>query len=149
MIRYLTAFLIFAVFIFVVSSIAVSDDYLGNLSANPYDPDSSSNPFGYGSPFNPDSVNNPFGTYGSPYSSEGATNPFATNAPKLYDSQGNYRGRLSTNPFDPESVSNPFGRYGSPFSPDSIKNPFGAGSPYRFDSPTNPFGEGLEIHGGD
>lgn len=34
-------------------------------------------------------------------------------------------------------------------APDSINNPFGAGSPYRFDSPTNPFGEGLEIYGGD
>ena len=50
--------------------------------------------------------------------------------PKLYDSQGRYRGKLSSNPFDPDSVSNPFGRYGNPFSPDSINNPFGAGNPF-------------------
>ena len=69
------------------------------------------------------------------------------NAPKLYDSQGNYRGKLSSNPFDPDSISNSFGRYGSKFSPDSIKNEFGAGSPFKHDSPNNPFGKGLTIIG--
>jgi hypothetical protein len=34
----------------------------GNLSANPFDQDSTSNQFGrYGSPFSPDSPNNPYG----------------------------------------------------------------------------------------
>jgi len=74
-------------------------------------------------------------------------NPFATRAAKLYDSEGNYRGRLSSNRFDPDSVSNPFGRYGSRFSVDSINNPFGAGSRYLPDSPNNPFGHGLRIEG--
>lgn len=119
----------------------------GNLSANPYAPDSTSNPFGAGSPYNPDSINNPYGKYGSPYSPDSANNPYATEAPKLYDSQGHYHGRLSTNPYAPDSTSNPFGRYGSPYSSDSIKNPFGAGSPYRSDSPTNPFGQGMRIQG--
>lgn len=33
--------------------------YLGNLSSNPYDPDSSSNPYGrYGSEYSQDSINN-------------------------------------------------------------------------------------------
>ena len=68
--------------------------------------------------------------YGSPYSNSSATNPYTTNAPKIYDKQGNYRGRLSKNPYDPESVSNPYGRYGSPYSSDSINNPYGAGNPY-------------------
>jgi hypothetical protein len=68
-------------------------------------------------------------------------------APRLYDQQGNYRGKLSTNPYDPDSTSNPSGRYGSPFSPDSIKNPFGAGNPYNPSSPTNPYGHGLRIEG--
>ena len=44
-----------------------------------------------------------------------------TDAPRLYDEQGNYRNKLSANPYDPDSTSNPYGRYGSPFSPDSIK----------------------------
>ena len=100
----------------------------------PYDTRCIDNPYGAGSPYNPDSVNNPYGQYGSPYSNESANNPYATDAPKLYDSDGNYRGRLSANPYDPDSTSNPYGRYGSPYSPDSINNPYGAGSPYN----TNP-----------
>ena len=74
-----------------------------------------------------------------------STNPYATNAPKLYDSDGNYRGKLSSNHYDPESVSNPYGRYGNPYSSDSVSNPYGAGNPYRADSPSNPYGEGLSI----
>jgi hypothetical protein len=58
--------------------------YLGNLSANPYDPNSTSNRFGtYGSPFSPDSINNQFGMYGSPYSPYSATNPYAVQAPVI------------------------------------------------------------------
>jgi hypothetical protein len=110
-----------------LATTAVADaQYLGNLSNNPYSPNSTGNPYGAGSPYNPNSVNNPYGRYGSPYSPNSATNPYATNAPSLYDGNGNYRGRLSTNPYDPDSVSNPYGRYGSPYSPDSINNPYGA-----------------------
>ena len=123
--------------------------HLGNLSSNPYDPKSTSNPYGAGSPYSPDSVRNPYGRYGSPYSNESATNPYATNAPRIYDQDGNYRGRLSTNPYDPDSVSNPYGRYGSPYSPDSITNPFGAGNPYSPSSPRNPYGSGMSIYGDD
>ena len=51
-----------------------ADEYLGKLSANPYDPDSTANPYGqYGSEFSPDSINNPYGRYGSPYSPDSAT----------------------------------------------------------------------------
>jgi hypothetical protein len=51
--------------------------YLGNLNANPYDPNSVSNPYGqYGSPYSPDSINNPYGRYGSPYSPDSANNPY-------------------------------------------------------------------------
>lgn len=92
-----------------------------------------------------DGINNPYSRFGSPYSNLSATNPYATQAPRLYDGQGNYRGRLSTNPYDPDSISNPYGRFGSPYSSDSINNPFGAGSPYRSDSPTNPYGSGWKI----
>ena len=90
---------------------------LGELSANPFNPDSTSNHFGAGSPFKPDGINNPFSPYDSSFSNQSATNPYATDAPKLYDQQGNYRGKLSANPYDPDSTSNPYGRYGSPFSP--------------------------------
>ena len=56
--------------------LSVHAEDLGELSANPYDPDSTRNPCGrYGSPFSPDSINNPYGA-GSPYSSDSPTNPY-------------------------------------------------------------------------
>jgi hypothetical protein len=133
------------------SALAQDDDsYLGRLSANPYGADSTSNAYGrYGSPYSSDSINNEYGRYGSPYSSQSATNPYATDAPKLYDSQGNYRGKLSANKYDPDSVSNPYGRYGSKYSSESINNPYGAGSRYNSESPNNPYGRGLEIRADD
>tara|TARA_R110002020_G_scaffold258321_3_gene472051 strand:+ start:307 stop:588 length:282 start_codon:yes stop_codon:yes gene_type:complete len=58
--------------------------YLGNLSANPYDPNSTSNSYGqYGSKHSPDSINNEYGTYGSEYSDSSPNNPYATNPPIL------------------------------------------------------------------
>ncbi len=108
--------------------------YIGNYNTNKYDPNSVNNPYGTsGSPYNSNSINNTYGRYGSPYSNKSATNPHATDAPKLYDQNGNYRGKLSSNRYDPDSVSNPYGRYGSPYSSKSINNPYGAGSPYSSD----------------
>lgn len=132
-----------------VTGFAQQGKYLGNLSANPFAPNSSSNAVGFGSPVNPDSLYNPVGRYGSSVSNQSPNNPLATDAPKLYDSQGNYRGKLGGNRFDPDSTSNPFGRYGSPFSQDSIHNKFGAGSPFRKDSPNNKFGNGLRVFGSE
>lgn len=61
--------------------------YLGNLSANKYDPNSTSNPYGrYGSKYSPDSINNPYGQYGSRFSNDSANNPFASNPPAIYGS---------------------------------------------------------------
>ena len=66
--------------------------YLGNLSANPYDSNSTSNPYGrYGSEYSDDSINNPYGRYGSPYSNDSANNPYATNPPAIYDTGGGGR----------------------------------------------------------
>lgn len=49
---------------------------LGKLSANPFDPDSTSNPYGrYGSPLSPDSLNNPYGA-GSPFRPDSPKNPY-------------------------------------------------------------------------
>ncbi len=134
--------------ILMLSDLCLGED-LGNFSSNPYAPKSSSNPCGAGSPYNSNSINNQYGTFGSPYSNKSATNPYATDAPKLYDSQGDYKGKLSNNPYDPESVSNPYGKYGNKYSPDSINNPYGAGSPYKSDSPNNPYGTGLKIKGSE
>src|SRR3990172_12777045 len=146
--RFKFVFTIFLLYVLVIPSAnCFAQKYLGNLSANRFDFNSTSNPFGKGSSFNYNSINNQFGKYGSPFSNRSVNNPFATNAPKLYYSQLNYRGKLSSNPFDPDSISNSFGRYGSKFSPDSIKNEFGAGSPFKHDSPNNPFGKGLTIIG--
>ena len=63
--------------------LSVHAEDLGELSANPYNPESTSNPFGAGNPFKSDGINNPFSPYGSPYSNQSATNPFATDAPRL------------------------------------------------------------------
>lgn len=97
----------------------------------PYDPRCLNNPYGAGSPYRPNGLMNPYSEYGSQYSNKSWTNPYATDAPRIYDNQGQYRGRMSTNPYDPDSVSNPSGRYGNPYSPDSINNPYGAGNPYN------------------
>lgn len=128
-----------------IATVIQAQQDLGNLSSNPYATDSTANPYGAGNPYSPNSINNQYGTYGNPHSSKSVTNPYATDTPKLYDSEGNYRGKLSSNPYDPESVSNPYGRYGNPHSADSINNPYGAGNPHRADSPTNPYGTGWKI----
>ena len=135
-----------AVIVFLGATLGFAAD-LGNLSSNPYDPNSTANPYGAGNPYNPNSITNPYGKYGNPYSPNSATNPYATETPRLYDSQGNYRGKLSTNPYDSDSISNPYGKYGNKYSPDSINNPFGAGNPYAPDSPNNPYGSGWRIIG--
>lgn len=101
------------------------------LAVCPYDPRCLDNPYGAGSRYAPNGINNPYSERGSQYSNRSANNPYASDAPKIYDQQGNYRGRLSNNPNDPDSVSNPHGRYGNKYSPDSINNPYGAGNPYN------------------
>ena len=60
------------------------EKYLGDLGGNPYNPNSTSNPYGrYGSPYSPDSINNPYGQYGSPYSNQSPNNPYATSPPVI------------------------------------------------------------------
>lgn len=109
---------------------STTSPHLGALGVNRYHPDSLANPYGAGSRYKSDGLMNPYSQYGSRYSNKSWRNPYATEAPELYDSQGNYRGKLSSNPYDPDSTSNPYGRYGSKYSPDSINNPYGAGNPY-------------------
>lgn len=58
--------------------------YLGRLSANPYDADSVSNPYGrYGSAYSPTSIHNPYGRYGSEYSPMSPNNLYSTRAPVI------------------------------------------------------------------
>lgn len=66
----------------------------------------------------------------------------ANEGPAIIDTDGTYRGRLSTNPYARDSIANPYGRYGSEYSPDSINNVYGPGNPYRLDSPNNTLGTG-------
>ena len=129
------------------SPLAAHAEYLGDLSANELNPNSIFNDVSAYGPLSPTSPRNTVGLYGSPISPYSATNPLAIDAPRLYDQEGNYRGRLSTNTLDPDSVSNPLGRYGSSLSPDSLNNPLGAGSPLNPSSPTNPYGSGWRIEG--
>jgi hypothetical protein len=112
-------------------------DYLGQLSANPFLTDSTSNKFGpFGSRYASESIDNPYGPYGSPAS---VANPYSTEAPKIIAADGQYLGRLSANPYDPDSVSNPYGSYGSPYSSTSINNPYSQyGSQFSPISPNNP-----------
>lgn len=136
------------IFVFSFGQSTVYDEYLkslkylGKLSANPFDSDSTSNKFGkYGSPLG-NNINNPLSPYGSPFSPSGVRNSFSNSSksPILIGEDGKYLGRINSNPFDPDSISNPFGRFGSKFSPDSVNNPFGKyGSPYSSYSATNPY----------
>jgi hypothetical protein len=104
-------------------AIAQNNNYVGQYTVNPY-ANNAVKPYTYG---------------GGDYAS-------GSNSPKLYDSQGNFRGNLNSNPYDPDSVANPYGRYGSEYSSDSINNSYGAGNPYNQDSPYNPYGQGLSIY---
>ena len=128
--------------------LTVPAEYLGDLSENELNPHSIFTDLGAYGALSPTSPRNSIGLYGSPVSPYSATNPLAMDAPRLYDQEGNYRGKLSTNRLDPDSVSNPLGRYGSSLSPDSLKNPLGAGNPLDPGSLKNRYGRGWRIEGG-
>jgi hypothetical protein len=123
------------------SATSHAQEYLGQLSVNPYAPQSTGNPYGqYGSPYARNSINNPYGPYGSSYSPTSVNNPYTTQAPRIIAQDGTYLGRASANPYDPESTANPYGRYGSPYSATSINNPYCPyGSPYSASSARNPY----------
>ena len=71
------ALLLFSSSTFAVSLVAPDGTYLGELSANPYAQNSTSNQFGpYGSKFSQTSINNPFSPYGSKFSQQSPTNQF-------------------------------------------------------------------------
>ena len=101
--RHIVKFIILALLAVFISPVAQADPphlrnqqtgkYLGNLSANPYDPNSLNNPYGrYGSSYSAESINNPYGQYGSRYSNDSPNNPYATNAPGIYGGDEGGRG---------------------------------------------------------
>ena len=58
------------------ASAALADEYLGKLSENPYNADSTSNAYGqHGSQYSGSSINNPYGA-GSPYRADSPNNPY-------------------------------------------------------------------------
>jgi len=80
---------IFLIFLcLLVSSPVFADEYLGKLSENPYDPDSTSNEYGqHGSEYSPDSINNPYGA-GSPYRQDSPNNPYGEGLSIYADDDG-------------------------------------------------------------
>ncbi|MBB5349542.1 hypothetical protein JWG42_13935 [Desulfoprunum benzoelyticum] len=121
--------MITVVFVLGLAVPAYSGDYLGQLSRNPYTPNSTSGP-----------------GYQDFRIKQSMRNKYTSDGPELFDSDNNYRGRMNGNRYDSDSISNPYGRYGSRYSSDSINNPYGAGSRYRHDSPNNPYGSGWSIY---
>lgn len=110
-----------------LASITAADaQYMGNWTANRYLPPAAPQP--------PNTFNNPYGN--------------SMNSPRLYDSQGNFRGNMNRNRYDPDSVANPYGQYGSRYSNDSVNNPYGQyGGRYGKDSPNNPYSNGMGVYG--
>jgi len=62
---------------------------IGVFNVSKYNENSLANPYGAGSPYKPDGLLNPYSPNGSKYRNKSWNNPYATEAPKLYDSQGN------------------------------------------------------------
>ena len=72
---------------------AMADEYLGKLSENPYNPDSTSNEYGqHGSKYSSNSINNQYGQYGSEYSPDSINNPYGAGSPYRQDSPNNRYG---------------------------------------------------------
>jgi hypothetical protein len=89
----------------------------GGYNYGRYDYRSTSNPYGEGSRYHQHGVGNQYSPYGGYYGNQSWRNPYAEDAPRVYGSGGEYRGRWSSNRYDPDSTSSPYGHYGSPYSP--------------------------------
>jgi hypothetical protein len=77
--------------------IAEDGTFLGTFE-NEYSSNSIYNKYGtYGSPYASKSILNQYGEYGSDYSGKSPFNAYASDAPGLYDRNGNFYGTLSVN----------------------------------------------------
>ena len=129
------AVLVLSIPLLFTTAVFADEKDLGILSENPHVLNLTENPYGKNIQHG-DGIGNPSGQYDSFYSNKSATNPLTAEAPKPYDQQGQYRGRLSVNPYASDSISNPYGRYGSQYE-NGLINQFDSGSPYG-DGPKNP-----------
>ena len=135
--------------------LSVHAEDLGELSANPYSSDSTSNPFRVGSPFEPDSLNNPFSPYGSPFSNQSATNPYATDAPPLLVRLSGFSGLIGSsgwfsgpvNKTDQIDQINEIDQFRLSVLAGLDQESLWPGIPTAPSSPTNPYGRGLRIEG--
>jgi hypothetical protein len=95
---------------------AADDEFLGVISADPFDPESLANPFGpYGDEFSSLSIWNPFSIYGSGFNDLSAYDPFAENPPEIF-LDGEFAGYLTKNTdfssqIDPDDVAEAIGRF--------------------------------------
>lgn len=86
--------------------------FLGCLTCLASDPDSVFNDFGtYGSSFSATSIRNPFGAYGSAFSNTSACNTLASDPPGVFDVNGVFLGRLTSNPLHPQALRDPASLY--------------------------------------
>ena len=64
------------ILVLLVVPVFAQAEYVGDLSTNPYAPNSTANPYGGEAPsFSNNSVTNQFSPYGSPFSNQSATKP--------------------------------------------------------------------------
>ena len=68
--RYAGSLFLLLILLLLPPLLSVHTGDLGKLSTNPFNPDSTANPFGAGSPFKSGGINNPFSPYGSPFSNQ-------------------------------------------------------------------------------
>lgn len=83
-------------------------------AACPYGPDCLNNPYGGGKPYKPDGLMNPNSANGSQYRNNSWINRNPTDAPNLYDSQGNYPGASTSLRAQRASVGEPVAVAGYP-----------------------------------
>lgn len=103
--------LIAAALLIAATTAIAKDDYLGQLSANPYAPNKvQPNVYGSGAKL-VDQNGNYRGTLGNQYEADSVNNPY-----------GRYGSKYSS-----DSINNPYSSAGSRYSADSPNNPYGQG----------------------
>jgi|GEM_PF-4851551 len=76
----------------------------------------SESPLPGGTAYNPAANLNPYVQPSETRARESMSNPYLGNGQKVYDEDGNYRGRANNNRYDPESV-NRAGQSSNPYAP--------------------------------
>ncbi len=79
----------------------------------------SESPLPGGKAYNPVENLNPYTQPSESRASDGMKNPYLGHGQKVYDADGNYRGRANNNRYDPESI-NRYGQNSNPYAPGSL-----------------------------